>query len=333
MSFVSRPIPRRGLLAGAAAFGLLAGCGRGQAPVDAQGRVRLRLALDAQPGPAQAGIFQAVAAGLYGRRKLAVERLPGAAPLGERLGASSAELALASDAVAVLDLAAQRAPVRAVAAFLQKSPLALMARDQPGADLLSTLRDRPVLVSPSDAPLAWPWLRARFGLSESQRLPATTEAFFDEPRAVLLADVLTAPQAVLQTRPQVRLLADQGYPAYGGVLAVPDAFARDNVRALRDFIAATVEGWRDYLQDDPAAAHALMRQADPSLTEPVQMAARARMRDLALIEGGDAALFGLGAMTAERWQAVSEAAVQAGLFASVQPPRELFTDAYRPGRD
>ncbi|MFN4040699.1 MAG: ABC transporter substrate-binding protein [Brevundimonas sp.] len=332
MSFVSRPIPRRGLLAGAAAFGLLAGCGRGQAPVDAQGRVRLRLALDAEPGLAQAGVFQALATDLYARRRLSIERLPDATPLGERLGASNAELALAADAVAILDLAAQRAPVRAVAAFLQKSPLALIARGQPGPDLISTLRDRPILVSPSDAPLAWPWLRARFGLVETQRQAATTDAFFDEPGAVLLADVLTAPQAVLQTRPQIQLLADQGYPAYGGVLAVPDAFARDNVRALRDFVAETVEGWRDYLQDDPDAAHALMRQADPSLTEPVQMAARSRMRDLALVEGGDAALVGLGAMTAERWQAVSEAAVQAGLFSAAPPPRALFTDDYLPGR-
>lgn len=332
MSPVSPRIGRRGLIVGGAAAALLGACGRGRAPTDSQGRVRLRLALDAPAGLAQAGVFQALASDGFEKQRLTVEMLGGDGGLGERLAASAAELALASDGLTALDLAAQRAPVRAVAAFFQKSPLAFFARGAGGLTPGGDLRDRPILIDPEDARLLWPWLRARYGLSEDQRQPASVEGFFDAPRAVLVGDLLTTPEAVLQTRPAIRLAADDGYPPYGGALLVPTAFARDNARALRGFIAAVVEGWRDYLQGDPAEAHALMRRAAPQLTERAQLAARDRLKTFALVDGGDAALFGLGAMTNERWVMTSEAAVQAGLFAAAPPARDLFTDAYLPGR-
>lgn len=330
MSPVPPRIGRRGLLVGGVAAGLLSACGRGSAPIDSQGRVRLRLALDAPPGVAQAGVFQALASGGYEKRGLTVQILSGDGGLGERLAASSAELALARDGLTAVELVAQRAPVRATAAFFQKSPLAFLSRDPDPAS--GTLHGRPVLIASRDARLLWPWLRERQGLSEAQLRPATVDGFFDAPGAVLVADLVEAPEAVLQTRPTIRLAADEGFPPYGGVLLTANAFARDNARALRAFIAATVEGWRDYLQGEPAQAHALMRRFAPRLTERAQLAARDRLRAFSLVDGGDAALFGLGSMTAERWVATAEAAARAGLHASAPAPRDLFTDAYLPGR-
>ena len=61
-------------------------------------------------------------------------------------------------------------------------------------------------------------------------------------------------------------------------------------------------------------------------------AAREALRDNGLVDGGDAALYGLGAMTAERWQAFFDMVSQAGLTPTGLNWRDAFTDNYLPGR-
>ena len=68
------------------------------------------------------------------------------------------------------------------------------------------------------------------------------------------------------------------------------------------------------------------------LSEPALTAAREALRDNGLVEGGDAALYGLGAMTAERWQAFFDMVSQAGLTPTGLNWRDAFTDNYLPGR-
>jgi NitT/TauT family transport system substrate-binding protein len=68
------------------------------------------------------------------------------------------------------------------------------------------------------------------------------------------------------------------------------------------------------------------------MTQAVLDQAREKLRDYAIVDGGDAALYGLGAMTAERWQAFFEVTSQAGVFDPGLNWREAFTDNYLPGR-
>ena len=130
--------------------------------------------------------------------------------------------------------------------------------------------------------------------------------------------------------PRVLIPADDGYPSYGGLVLAPNAFARDNARALRDFIAASVEGWRDYVHGDGTRADALIRRANPELNQRLLNAVRDSLRTEALVDGGDAALYGLGAMTPDRWQAFAEQTEAA--YASPPDWREAFTAQYLPGR-
>jgi len=56
------------------------------------------------------------------------------------------------------------------------------------------------------------------------------------------------------------------------------------------------------------------------------------MNTNSIVEGGDAALYGLGTMTNERWQAFFEATSGAGVYPSGLNWRDAFTDNYLPGR-
>lgn len=327
-------------VASAGALSGLTGCGRAPAPTDEAGRVRLRLAAGGPAGALQGGFFQAVAIGAYERRGLNVEILSG--PSGEDipglLAASAVELALGRDSFLPMRLVAERAPVKAVAAFLQKDPVVLMAHPDQELEDLTALRGRRILMSPADSLGFWTWLRARFDLSPDQveagSAQENLDAFRLDDQAVLLGRLTDGDPALLARQagfsPFTINPAEDGYPSYSGLVLAPNAFARDNARALRDFIAASVEGWRDYVHGDGAKGDALIRRADPDLPQARLDAARAALRARAVVDGGDAALYGLGAMTPERWQAFAEQTQEA--YAVAPDWREAFTSQYLPSR-
>lgn len=339
----SSALGRRTVLTGlgVAALAGLSACSRAEAPVDEEGRVRLRLALDGPAEAAHGGYYQALASGAYERRNLNIEIIPGGAnaDVPRLLASGAAEIGLAADNRIPLRLVAEGAPVKAVAAFFQKAPRVLMAHPAADLDALAELADRPVIVDPAAGEAFWAWLKARHGFTDAQARPVPADgdalaAFLADPRTVLPGRLTTDPQAVQAAgvSPRVFLLADDGYPAYGGLVLAPTAFARDNAQALRAFIAASVEGWRDYIHGDAEAADALIRRADPDMAQAALDQGRERLRVNGVVDGGDAALYGLGAMTEARWRAVFETMAEGGLFPADLAWREAFTGDYLPAR-
>lgn len=328
---------RRGLLAaGAGLTAALAGCTRSEAPVDEDGRVRLRFATD---GPARAehgGFYQALASGAYARRGLNVEIVPGAPAVNvpQLLASGAVELGLASNSYVPLNLVAEGAPVKAVAAFFQKDPQVLVAHPDPSLESVRDLDGRPFQIADAAVNGFWLWLKQTFGFTDQQLRPYTAELepFLADERMVRQGSLASEPWMVEQAAgfaPRVFLLADEGYPSYGGIVLAPDAFARDNAAALRGFIAGSAEGWRDYIQGDGKAADGLIRKANPAMSQTHLDQARTALKSNGVVDGGDAALYGLGAMTAERWQAFFDVASEAGPGLDW---RRAFTTQYLPGR-
>ena len=67
------------------------------------------------------------------------------------------------------------------------------------------------------------------------------------------------------------------------------------------FVEASAVGWREYLHGDPRPADALILKANPDMTEDILAQARDKMRQHGIVDGGDAARLGYGAMTDQRW--------------------------------
>lgn len=338
----ARPSRRR-LMAGAVgltAAALLSNCGRSSAPTDESGRVRLRVAAGGAAGALHGGFYQAVAIGAYERRGLNVEILagPSGADIPALLAASAVELAIGRDSFLPMRLVAERAPVKAVAAFLQKDPVVLMAHPDQELEDLTALRGRRILMTPADHGGFWTWLRARFDLTADQAqtgaMEDNLEAFRQDDQAVLVGRLTDGDPALVLRQagfePLIIQPAEGGYPSYSGLVLAPNAFARDNGQALRNFIAASVEGWRDYVHGDGSKGDALIRRANPAASQRLLDAARAALRAEAMVDGGDAALYGLGAMTPERWQAFAEQTQDA--YPVAPDGREAFTSQYLPSR-
>lgn len=333
---------RRTVLAGGAALAttaLVAACGGEPAPMDDQGRVRLRFSTDDRARAEHGGFYQALASGLYERRGLNVQILQGGlgANVPQRLASGSVELGLADSSFTALDLAAEGAPVRAVAAFFQKDPQALIAHPDPELTEIAELADRLFQLTPQSVARLWPWLKARYGFRDDQLADRTDDLapFLADDQAVRDGWLTTEPSAVAEAgdfQPRVLLPADEGYPAYGCLVLSPNGFARDNAEALRGFIAASAEGWRDYIRGDPARADALIRRDNPEMTQAELDQARQALIDNGVVDGGDAALYGLGAMTEARWSALFEIVAETGAYPGNLDWRDAFTAAYLPGR-
>lgn len=293
---------RRTLLAAAAALALpslVSSCGLSEPPVDDSGRIRLRFALDGPAGPGHGGFYQALATGLYEQHGLDVRFLPGvsAADLPHLLASGAIELGLAPDTSVSVRLLADNAPVRASAAFFQKSPHILVTHDTPAPMGIGDLRDPVFLIDDSTDGTLWPWLKTRFGFTDAQRI-ATQPAPTDVAHRVQLASLTTF--IPTGTAPHVLIPADEGYPDYGGLLLAPNAFARDNPEALRAFIAASAQGWNAYLEGDPGPAHGRIRRDNPAQTGDHLAMIRQALRDHDLT-GPSAAI---GTMSEDRWKAV-----------------------------
>ncbi len=334
-------VSRRLLLVGgmAATATALTACGNAEAPIDEQGRVRVRFATDARAQADQGGFYQALASGAYERRGLNVQIVQGGPGVNvpQLLASGAVELGLASSSFVPLTLVAEGAPVKAVAAFFQKDPQILLAHPDPALTDIADLAGRPFLLSDAALTTFWVWLKAQYGFTDDQvRAYAFDPApFIANDRAVQQGLLTTDVYAVEQAgdfEPRVFLLADDGYPSYGSLVLSPNGFARDNAAALRSFIAASAEGWRDYMRGDPAPADALIKAANPQMTQDILVQARARLSEYGVVDGGDAALYGLGAMTGERWQAFFETTSQAGLYPTDLRWRDAFTDGFLPGR-
>jgi NitT/TauT family transport system substrate-binding protein len=333
---------RRGVLAAGgalAAVAALPACTRSEAPVDEDGRVRLRFATD---GPARAehgGFYQALASGAYARRGLNVQIVQGGAGVNvpQLLASGAVELGMGSNSFIPMNLVAEGAPVKAVAAFFQKDPQVLVAHPDPALATIADLQGRPFLLAEAAVSSLWIWLKARYDFTDDQirdyRLDLAP--FLADERAVVQGSLTGEPWAIEQAAdftPRVFLPADEGYPSYGGMVLAPDAFARDNAAALRAFIAGSAEGWRDYIQGDGKAADALIRKDNPQMAQAQLDHGRAGLKSNGVVDGGDAALYGLGAMTGERWKAFHDSVSQTGAWPPGVDWRRAFTTQYLPGR-
>ncbi|HEY0925640.1 ABC transporter substrate-binding protein [Brevundimonas sp.] len=334
---------RRALLAGAGAVvagATVASCfNRSEVEPDADGRIRLRFATDWRAQAEHGGFYQALASGAYEKRGLNVQIIQGGPNVNvpQLLASGSVELGMGSNSFIPMNLVAEGAPVKAVAAFFQKDPQVLIAHPDPALESIADLAGRPFLLADASINAFWVWLKARYGFTDAQvrKYTFNLAPFLADQRAVQQGYLTSEPYTVEKEagfEPRVFLLADEGYPSYATMVLAPTAFARDNATALRSFIAASAEGWRDYIQGDGKAADELIRRDNPDMTQDILDQAREKLRANGIVDGGDAALYGLGTMTEERWQAFFDVTSQAGVYPPNLDWRQAFTTQYLPGR-
>jgi NitT/TauT family transport system substrate-binding protein len=198
---------RRALLAGGAAvvggaaLGLRA-CDRAEAPVDEQGRVRLRFATDWRAQAEQGGFYQALATGAYEKRGLNVQIVQGGPGVNvpQLLASGAVELGMGSNSFIPMNLVAAGAPVKAVAAFFQKDPQVLIAHPDPALETIADLKGRPFLLADASINAFWVWLKAKYGFTDEQvrKYTFNLAPFLADERAVQQGYLTSEPYTIEQ---------------------------------------------------------------------------------------------------------------------------------------
>jgi NitT/TauT family transport system substrate-binding protein len=290
------------------ALAALCACSQSQPTTGAAQKTPIRFATDWQAEAEHGGFYEALATGEYARRGLDVRIIQGGSTVNvpELVASGAVELGDGSNSFIVMNLANAGAPVKAVAAFMQKDPQVLLAHPDAGIKTLADLKGHPVLLSDASKTAFWPWLKRRYGLSDDQvrSYDFNNNTFILNRNAVQEGYLTSEPYTIHKAagfEPTTFLLADQGYPSYAAMVLAPNALIAKNPAAIRAFVEASAVGWKNYLYGDPKPADALIMKDNPSMTEDVLAQARDKMRTYHLVDGGDAATLGIGAMTDQHW--------------------------------
>jgi NitT/TauT family transport system substrate-binding protein len=232
-----------------------------------------------------------------------------------------------------MNLAAEHVPVKAVMAAFQKDPQVMIAHADSTVNGLADLKGRPILLSDAAVTSFWPWMKAKYGLTDAQvrKYSFSAAPFLADPRAVQEGYVTSEPFTIAQASgraPKVFLLADNGYPGYAAMVLAPDRLIGANAKAVQAFVEASAVGWKQYLQGDPRPADAMILKLNREMTPAVLDQARAKMRQYKLVTGGDAATGGIGAMTDATWARVFAMASGLGVYPRALDYRAAYTTAF-----
>ena len=313
---------------------LLAGCSPQQAKAPAAGPalVPIRFATDWHAEAEHGGFYEALATGEYQKRGLDVTIIQGgpAVNVPQLLASGAVDMGVGSNSFIVLNLAQEHAPVKAVAAYMQKDPQVLIAHPHQGVASFADMKGRPILISDAAITSFWPWLRARFGFTDDQirKYTHSNATFLGDPRAIQEGYLTSEPYTIEKeghVQPAVFLLADAGYPGYAAMALATDSLIATHPQAVKAFVDASAAGWKAYLYGVPRPADALILRDNPDMTQDVLEQARAKMRQKGIVDGDDAKTEGIGAMSDQRWAQVFQFASAAGIYPKAMDYKAGYT--------
>ena len=279
------------------------------------------------------GYYQAVASGIYRKYGIEVTLRQGGPQVNhaELLAAGRIDFGIVSNSFLPLNFVKAQVPMVAVAAFFQKDPTVLIAHQGAG-DSLASLKGKPVMLSADSRIGWWLFLKAKFGYRDDQIRPYNFNVapFLANPQAVQQGYLTSEPFLIEQAgvTPKVFLLADSGYASYGSVLETSAKLAAQNPDLVQRFVKASIEGWYGYLYGDPSPGNALIKQDNPEETDDLLAYAIAQMKQHGIVDSGDAARLGIGAMTDERWRTFFEVMAQQGLYPKDMDYRQAYTTRF-----
>ena len=319
---------------------VLAACSPGQnstasssgAAATPAGQASIKFATDWHAQAEQGGFYQAVATGEYAKRGLNVQIIQGGPSVNvpQLLASHAVDVGMGSNSFIVMNLAQEKAPVKAVAAFMQKDPQVLIAHPDQGIRSIADMKGHPILLSDASVTAFWVWLKAKYHFTDSQvrKYTFNSAPFLSDKRVIQQGYATSEPYTLekeAHLKPAVFLLADEGYPGYATMALANDSLIKDNPKAVQAFVDGSAAGWKSYLEGDPKPGDALILKDNPEMTQDVLDQAREKMRSYGIVDSGDAKTGGIGVMTDARWKAFFDLASAQGVYPKAMDYRTAYT--------
>ena len=288
----------------------------------AQAQDKVTFATNWKAQAAHGGFSQAVADGTYRRHGLDVTIQPGGPQVNNRplLPAGRIDFLMTGNLLHSFDNVRNGVPTVVVAAMFQKDPQALIAHPGQGYENFAALKNAPVALIAKDGQFSWwQWLKAVHGFRDEALKPYNYNLgpFLANPKAIQQGYSVAEPIYVENQgrfKPVVHLLADHGFSTYSTLIEARTETVRSRPDLVQRFVDASILGWVNYLYGNRKAANTMMLKDNPEMSEAEIEASVALMKSQGIVDSGEAASRGVGAMSTARIQDFYAQMVKAGLY-------------------
>jgi NitT/TauT family transport system substrate-binding protein len=263
---------------------LFGGCARESGPA---GGFKMTVQLDWVAEPEHGGFYQALAKGYFRDAGLDVTVNQGGpnAFVIQKVATGQADIG-ESDSTTVLTAVSRGLPLLQVGAVFQNDPSVLMLHADNPVKRFEDLDGKTIMARPEWAFL--PYLRNKYHISFNIIPQSFAVENFIADRNFIQQGYYTAePFYIVKggaKYPRFLFAWDAGFDAYA-VLVTNRGWAERNAGHLRAFLAAYIRGWKDYIEGDPAPAHALMKRLNPHNTDEFLAFSRRMIVDEKLVIG------------------------------------------------
>lgn len=279
------------------------------------------------PSTDHAALYAAELLGFFEARNLDVEIRPGGPGISTAndviTGNVTFGMAIPENVVLA---SAEGAELVTFFATYQESPIGLMVHEETGIDGLEDLTE--VQIFPGQ--VFWEVLKRENDIQ-------VEEIAFDGSIGPWLENKTWAAQAFATTNPNVARLngatpkmltaTSLGFRSYASTLFTSDSYAESNPDVVRAFAEALQEGLEAFLADpDPVITY--INEVAPDFEIEVGQAAFPVMQELVVSADTDA--LGIGAMSAEVWDGLTQRMFAAEIISSEVAGSDLWTNEFLP---
>jgi NitT/TauT family transport system substrate-binding protein len=162
------------------------------------------------------------------------------------------------------------------------------------------------------------WLKADYGFTDTQVKPYTfnPQPFLADKHSAMQGYVTSEPftiEKMAKYAPKVFLLADHGFDGYSTLVQTRRDLVDKKPELVQRFVDASIVGWYNYIYNDNSAANALIKKQNPEMTDDLLAFAVAKMKESGIVDSGDAATLGVGAITDARMKGFFDEMVRSGV--------------------
>ena len=212
-----------------------------------------------------------------------------------------------SNSFEAINYARENLPFLVIGSIFQKDPQVLISHPGVGHDKVENLKGKPILIGGTSRTSFWLYLKAKYGFTDEQIRPYTfnIQPFVADKNAVQQGYLSSEPHAIEKQggfKPTALLLSDHGWPPYSTTIVCMRDTLNNRRADVAAFVKASMQGWKDYLQRDPAAADGLIKKDNPAMSDELLAHGREMMLASGMVFGGEAARLGVGTMSDERFR-------------------------------
>jgi NitT/TauT family transport system substrate-binding protein len=281
------------------------------------------------------GFYQAVVDGTYAKHGLDVTIVPGGPQANNRmlLVTGKLDFYMGGNMIQAFEAVEQNIPTVVVAATFQKDPQIFMSHPGVGLDKWTDLPKATAFVGKEGLASFYQWMKMAGGFKEENVKPYNFNAgpFIADKNSIQQGYLTAEPFAVEKEggfKPNIFLLADQGYSTYATTIEARSELVAKNPDLVQRFVDASMIGWYNYLYGDNAKANAAIKKDNPDITDDQIAFSIAKLKEYGIVDSGDTLKLGIGAITDARMKDFFDKMVAAGVVKAGVDYKKAYTTQF-----